>query len=177
MTNVEFSATAEILVSSGLVCSEPVAEPESAGYAACSFSVNGRPARFRVAKTTPTKAGQFVTLWLRSEAGPIRPFDVADGVELVTVVVADGLREGQFVFTAAALREHGILSADGAGGKRAFRVYPPSLRGLNAQATRAQGWQSAFFVETDPAREIDSTRIHALYGKLDATELRRARRP
>ena len=37
-------------------------EEESAEYGACRFSLNGQVIVFRVAKTTPTKIGQFVTL-------------------------------------------------------------------------------------------------------------------
>ena len=137
-------------------------EVESAEYGACSFVPPGRSVRFRVAKTTPTKAGQFVTVWVRSDVGPIRPFDVADGVELFIVAVSDGHGEGQFVFPADELRMRGIVSAGGAGGRRAFRVYPPWLQGLNGQAARTQAWQSAFFLEMRP-RGVDAARAHALY--------------
>ncbi|EFL25378.1 conserved hypothetical protein [Streptomyces himastatinicus ATCC 53653] len=46
---------------SGFRCSQPVPEPESAEYAAHGFTIDGLSVRFRVAKTTPTKVGQFVT--------------------------------------------------------------------------------------------------------------------
>ncbi len=49
----------------GLDCTAPEAEAESADYGAATFALDGAPVRFRVAKTTPTKVGQFVTLWKR----------------------------------------------------------------------------------------------------------------
>ena len=50
-------------------CSPVVAEIESAEYGAYIFEINGFKIRFRVAKITPTKVGQFVTLWKRIEKG------------------------------------------------------------------------------------------------------------
>ncbi|RCH70735.1 hypothetical protein DT019_00145 [Streptomyces sp. SDr-06] len=56
---------------SGFDCSRPEPEPESAEYVAHRFTLDGQAVRFRVAKTTPTQVGQFVTLWQRSSEGPI----------------------------------------------------------------------------------------------------------
>lgn len=56
------------------------AEPESAEYNACSFSIEGRVVKYRQAKITPTKIGQFVTIWKRSPQGPILPYDHSDSV-------------------------------------------------------------------------------------------------
>lgn len=54
----------------GFTCSQPVAEAESAEYAAHEFTLDGLAVRFRAAKTTPTKVGQFVTVWKRSQGWP-----------------------------------------------------------------------------------------------------------
>jgi hypothetical protein len=43
-------------------CSQPIMEAESAEYGAYTFELNDLSVRFRVAKITPTKIGQFVTL-------------------------------------------------------------------------------------------------------------------
>src|SRR4051794_9050304 len=69
------AAKASVYDPAGRACSRPVAEAESAEYAAYELTVAGRAVRFRAAKTTPTKVGQFVTVWKRSAGGPIRPFD------------------------------------------------------------------------------------------------------
>ena len=64
------------------ITTAPVAEPESAEYGAYRFGLNDKNIVFRVAKTTPTKIGQFVTLWKRQNAGDvIMPFDTTDSIE------------------------------------------------------------------------------------------------
>lgn len=151
-----------LLEPAGLGCPDPVAEPEGADYGACVFTVGGRLARFRVAKTTPTKVGQFVTLWQRTSQGPIRPFDTADGIDLFVVHVTDGTQSGQFVFPADVLARRGVLSVAGRGGKRAIRLYAPWVETSSAQAAKTQAWQIMYFLPFFPAPEVD--RIRGLYG-------------
>ena len=103
----------------GLTCSQPVPEAEGAAYAAHEFTLDGLSIRFRAAKTTPTKVGQFVTVWKRSQAGPIQPFDATDPVDLFVISTRDHHHFGQFVLPINALRQHGVVSANGIGGKRA----------------------------------------------------------
>ena len=103
---------------------------------------------YRRAKTTPTKLGQFVTLWQRSDAGPIRPFDVSDGVELFVVEVYNEEQLGHFIFPVDALVRRGVVSTDFAGGKRAIRVYPPWVTPTSTQALKTQSWQLEFFRPT-----------------------------
>ena len=43
----------------------PVPEAESVDYGACRAELDGKRLVLRVAKTTPTKTGQFVTIWKR----------------------------------------------------------------------------------------------------------------
>ncbi|MFF4410801.1 MepB family protein [Streptomyces sp. NPDC001262] len=148
---------------SGFSCSQPVPEAESAEYAAHEFTLDGLSVRFRVAKTTPTKAGQFVTVWQRSAEGPIRPFDVGDSVDLFVISCRDGDRFGQFVFPADELCERGILSRNGTGGKRAFRVYPPWVTTTSRQARNTQAWQVKYFLPTGEAGAVDLERAGSLY--------------
>ncbi|ARX84268.1 MepB family protein [Streptomyces alboflavus] len=147
----------------GLTCSQPVPEAESAEYGAHSFTLDGLAVRFRVAKTTPTKVGQFVTVWQRSEAGPIRPFDDGDPVDLFVVSSRDGAHFGQFVFPRDVLRERGIVSKGGVGGKRAFRVYPPWVTTASRQAERTQGWQVDWFLSVPEVGVLDVERARKLY--------------
>lgn len=60
----------------GFKCSQPVKEEETAEYGAYTFKLDGLSIKYLVAKITPTKVGQFVTLWKRIGNGPIQPYDV-----------------------------------------------------------------------------------------------------
>ncbi|MCX4676551.1 MepB family protein [Streptomyces sp. NBC_01433] len=147
----------------GFRCSRPVAEAESAEYGAYGFTLDGASVRFRAARTTPKKAGQFVTLWKRSGEGPIRPFDVEDGVDLVVISTREGGHFGQFVFPREVLCERDIMSRDGRGGKRGFRVYPPWATTTNRQAGRTQTWQLDHFLPVGEDGPLDIGRARVLY--------------
>lgn len=149
--------------------SQPLPEPESEAYAAYAFTLNGLAVRFRSAKTTPTKAGQFVTVWKRSPGGPIAPFDVSDGVDLFVVSSRDADGFGQFVLPVGVLHRRGIVSSDGTGGKRAFRVYPPWVTTTSRQAERTQAWQLEHFLRLDGG-PVDTTRARRLYGAAQPSE-------
>jgi len=49
----------------GFECTVPRREAESAEYEAHFFKLNNLAVRYRKAKVTPTKTGQFVTFWKR----------------------------------------------------------------------------------------------------------------
>ena len=120
-----------------------VAEPDNADYGA----VSTLPAatRFRIAKLTPTKPGFFVTVWRRDTTGTTRPLPSDDGTQHLVVVTRDSNGFGAFVFPLSALIAHGIVSVDGHGGKRGFRVYPPWADTRNRQAQDTQRWQCEHF--------------------------------
>ncbi|MDZ5633612.1 MepB family protein [Janthinobacterium sp. GMG1] len=127
----------------------PVPEAESADYGACRAELHGKRLVLRVAKTTPTKIGQFVTVWKRPHPdADIAPLDDADPFDVVIIAVADddGARHGFFVFPRSVLLERGVMSRASQGGKRALRVYPPWCAPESIQAQRTQRWQSACFV-------------------------------
>lgn len=142
--------------------SPPLPEPEGEAYAAYTFTLNGLAVRFRSAKTTPTKAYQFVTVWKRSPGGPIAPFDVSDGVDLFVISSRDADGFGQFVLPVGVLHRRGILSSNGTGGKRAFRVYPPWVTTTSRQAERTQAWQLEHFLRLDGG-PFDLVRARKLY--------------
>lgn len=147
----------------GFNCTHLVEEPESAEYGACSFRVNGRSVKFRVAKTTPTKTGQFVTIWKRSVGGPIEPFEVTDDIDLVVVSARSQSHFGQFIFPKSVLVDQGIMSADKREGKRGIRVYPPWDIPGNNQAITTQKWQLGYFLDIPPNSPIDIVRSKILY--------------
>ncbi|MEU9081057.1 MepB family protein [Streptomyces sp. NPDC048357] len=156
------AAKALVYDACGFTCSRPVAEAESAEYGAYTFTLDGLRVTFRAARTTPTKAGQFVTVWKRSDGGPIRPIDVTDPVDLVVISTRDEDGFGQFVFSREVLRERGILSVDGSGGKRAFRVYPPWVATQSRQARATQAWQADCFLDVGTGAQVDLTRARTL---------------
>lgn len=122
-------------------------EKESHEYGACRFILNGKKIVFRVAKITPTKSGQFVTLWKRSSSGPIMPFDEQDAFDFVIISVRNHKQLGQFLFPKTVLMKHNVVSKNQNGGKRALRVYPPWVRPESNQAQKTQNWQLPFFID------------------------------
>ncbi|PWK30136.1 MepB family protein [Pseudomonas sp. OV226] len=141
-------------------------ELESTEYGACRLGLDHQGVVFRVAKTTPTKIGQFVTLWKRpTSTSEIAPFDTGDGVAFVVVSVADDTLRGQFVFDQKILVAKGVMSIDGNGGKRAIRVYPPWARPVAKQAIKTQQWQLKYFVALEQNGSADAEQVRRLFGK------------
>ncbi|WP_106530679.1 MepB family protein [Chitinophaga niastensis] len=141
----------------------PLMEAESAEYGACTFELNGLSVLFRVAKITPTKTGQFVTIWKRHQNGPIEPYDMSDPVDLFIISTRNGNHFGQFIFPIAVLCEHDIVANNNKGGKRAIRVYPPWDKTMNRQAQKTQQWQLDFFLEIPDDKPTDLVRLKKLY--------------
>lgn len=133
-------------------------EKESADYNACQLLLNEKKALFRTAKITPTKTGQFVTLWKRIPKGPIAPFTIEDIFDLVIINTETENHFGQFVFPKTIFIEKGIFSTDLKEGKRAIRVYPPWDKTTSKQAQKTQQWQLEYFVvipfEKNSARKL-----------------------
>ncbi|EKD77451.1 MAG: hypothetical protein ACD_42C00328G0001 [uncultured bacterium] len=132
----------------GFSCENIVLENESQDYAAASFTLNHHRILFRASKITPTKTGQFVTLWKRIHHGPIQPFDLNDPIDFVMISVRSKNNIGQFIFPKKILVEKKIFSKNNSGGKRAIRVYAPWDEANSKQAQQTKAWQSAFFYET-----------------------------
>ena len=147
----------------GWECKNICKEAESVEYGACSFDMNNRHIIFRVGKITPTKVGQFVTLWKRIGKGPILPYDTADSFDFFVVAVRNKNRFGQFVFPKNVLREKGIISQEGKGGKRAIRLYPSWAIADNPQAKKTQAWQLNYFIEINADNSIDDLVIEKLF--------------
>lgn len=157
------SAQKNIYEPSGFFIRNLKKESESQEYGAMEFEMNNRRIQFRSAKITPTKIGQFVTLWKRSKSGPIRPYDVEDSIDLFVVSVRSAEHFGQFVFPTGVLCEKDIVSIEEKGGKRAMRVYPPWDITDNRQAQQTQAWQLLYFFEIDLSQSLDIAKIQQLF--------------
>ncbi|WP_256735447.1 MepB family protein [Pseudomonas sp. dw_612] len=159
------AAIAQVYAPAGMALTDDARrEVESAEYSACRFGLDNQTIVFRVAKTTPTKMGQFVTLWKRlTSVSEIAPLDISDGVDFVVVSVADASHCGQFVFDRKTLAAKGVMSVDGEGGKRAIRVYPPWVTPIARQAIRTQQWQLKYFLALDQSGDADFVQVRRLF--------------
>ncbi|WP_394774774.1 MepB family protein [Flavobacterium sp.] len=135
---------------------EPQPETESKEYDAYRFQLNGNQICYRTAKITPTKTGQFVTLWKRNKTGIIEPFDFLDTIDFVIVSVRKNDLSGQFIFPKNILLEKGIFSTEFKEGKRATRVYPPWDETTSKQAQKTQQWQLDYFYNITPDLDLDT---------------------
>jgi len=142
--------------------SQVLIEKESSEYGACSFILNNKNIRFRSAKITPTKTGQFVTLWKRINQGPIQPFDNSDPIDVFIISVRKKDYFGLFAFPKAVLIDKGIVS-DKKEGKRAIRVYPSWDLTTSKQAQKTQKWQLDYFVEIPENETMDSELVKSFF--------------
>ncbi len=163
-THPEILATQELVYKkSNLKFTGAEPEAESEEYGAHTFGLENFTIKFRVAKITPKKIGQFVTCWKRTTLGPIQPFDIEDSFDFLVVSVRSGENFGQFVFPKAVLSQKGIIAKLGKGGKRAMRVYPPWDQTTSQQAQKTQKWQCAYFLEIPSDEKIDVEHAKHLY--------------
>ena len=143
--------------------SQPVLEAESSEYGACTFVLNNLNILFRTAKITPTKTGQFVTLWKRTKQGPIQPFDSTDPIDLFIISTRKDDHFGLFIFPKLILTTKEIVS-DKKEGKRAIRVYPPWDITTSKQAQKTQKWQLDYFIKIpqNPKGDLNQVKLHSL---------------
>jgi hypothetical protein len=165
--NIEQSLPKDLIIANELVygrcdliLSQPQQEAECADYDAYHFYLNTNCICYRKAKITPTKTGQFVTLWKRNKTGIIEPFDFLNSIDFVIITVRKDDLLGQFIFPKSILLEKGIFSTATKEGKRATRVYPPWDETTSKQAQKTQQWQLNYFhiITPDP----DLSKLKAL---------------
>lgn len=135
----------------------PKLNTESIEYAACSFELNGKIIQHRVSKITPTKTGQFVTIWKRNQDGITAPFDLSDELDFIIITARSGDNFGQFIFPKSVLADKGIITQNSKTGKRGIRVYPPWDIPKSKQAERTQSWQTNYFltIKTNGLTDFD----------------------
>ena len=138
---------------------------ESLEYGACSFKLDGKTIQHRVSKITPTKAGQFVTIWKRNKEGLTAPFNILDDIDFLIITARNGENYGQFVFPKSVLADKGIITRKDKPGKRGIRVYPPWDLTTNLQAKKTQIWQTMYFLEINNNHNTNIERIKRLFEK------------
>jgi hypothetical protein len=120
-----------------------------------------------VAKITPTKIGQFVTFWKRSEKGPIEPYAVSDAIDFFIINTKSNDKFGQFIFPKSVLSQQGIISTNLKEGKRGIRVSPPWDLTISKQAQKTQKWQLEYFLEIPLNKSVNLDRAKQLYGIIE----------
>ncbi|MEP6929786.1 MAG: MepB family protein [Flavobacterium sp.] len=148
----------------GFECTQPHPEAESAEYSAFRFRLNQKYICYREAKITPTKTGQFVTLWKRNAIlKTIEPFDVSDAIDYVIISVRKKDLFGQFIFPKSVLLQKSIFSTSVKEGIRATRVYPPWDETTSKQAQKTQQWQLNYFYAITDNEISDLNRVKSLF--------------
>lgn len=126
---------------------------ESRKYDGCQFEINNHKIISRSAKITPTKTGQFVTIWKRLNTNVIAPLDENDVFDFLFVNVQTQKDKGIFIIPKSVLTRQKIISTDKQEGKRAFRLYPPWDEPKSKQAMTSQQWQLKYFFKFDEVHE------------------------
>lgn len=133
---------------------------ESLEYGACSFELNGKIIQYRISKITPTKTGQFVTIWKRNKEGITEPLDILDDFDFIIITSKSGNNFGQFIFPKSVLADNKIITRNGEEGKRGIRVYPPWDITTTERAVKTQNWQTKYFlsIKNDNSTDLDLAR-------------------
>lgn len=131
-------------------------EQESKEYFGYNFQLNSFQIKFRKAKITPTKVGQFVTLWKRNPISKeTEPFTSEDPSDFYLILTETSENFGFFLFNKDILIKNQILSTDFKDGKRGFRVYANWDIPQNKQAVKTQNWQTQFFIDFADANYLE----------------------
>lgn len=140
-------------------------DPESKAYSGHQFKLGEQDIIFRVAKITPTKAGQFVTIWKRNEKGITEPFHYSDQFNFFIIVTRTDKNLGTFIFPKEVLREQKIIADNSLEGKRGIRVYPAWDLTTNRQAQKTQGWQTNYFIDLSSNNPVDIEQVRRLLNR------------
>ena len=139
-------------------------EKQNAKYGAGIFQINTTTVRFRVAKITPTKVGQFVAFWEKDENNKNRPYSYKKAPDLLVITTfKDDQEFGQFIFPKDILLQQNIVMSNSTKGKMAMRVYPSWDSPTSKQAMQSQEWQLPYFIDMSKSNEIDIEKFNNLY--------------
>lgn len=152
-----------ILKSIGLTITVLEKDKECEEYHGYSLQFGYKNIKFRKAKITPKKAGQFVTLWKRSSDGKTIPFDLKDNLDFYIVATAEDEQFGFFIFPKQILADKQILSAGNRGGKRGFRIYSYWDCLQNKQAEKTRSWQTEYFIDLTENRNENIEKFRSIF--------------
>ncbi|MFE7820249.1 MepB family protein [Priestia megaterium] len=128
------------------------------------FNKQGQYIRFRVAKTTPNKVGQFVSFWEKDGAHKNQAFSYGKATDLLVInTFTSTNRFEQFIFPKEVLLKQKNLKTATTKGKMAIRVYPIWDKPTSKQAMETQKWQLEYFVETNGANNFPHQKFLKLY--------------
>ena len=154
-----------------LIIKELKEEIQNKQYGALRFSLNKQSVRFRVAKITPTKTGQFVAFWEKGIEGKNQAYHYNDATDLLVITCFGPQGQwGQFVFTKDILLKHKILRTDEHKGKMGIRVYPSWDRPESDTAKKTQLWQQEYFVNLNKGSHTSIKKLYQLCLKDDTEE-------
>ena len=140
-------------------------ENQNSDYGAGIFQLNTKSVRFRVAKITPTKIGQFVAFWEKDLDNKNQAFSYGNAPDLLVIntFTNDDRYYGQFVFPKEVLVKQNILKTDTVKGKMAIRVYPSWDTPTSKQAIATQKWQLPYFVVLNNEDNTQTRKLLELY--------------
>ena len=130
-------------------------EKQNSKYGAGIFQLSSKTVRFRIAKKTPTKIGQFVAFWEKDENNKNQPFLYENSPDLLIVTTFKNNNEfGQFIFPKEVLYKKNILKSSNTKGKMGIRVYPSWDSPISKIAIETQKWQLSYFLDLSNANEV-----------------------
>lgn len=150
-----------------ITCSSYTKDPECEEYSGYTCLLDTFTIKFRKAKITPKKIGQFVTVWKRNAEGITTPFTLSDPFDFYIILTEASNQVGCFIFPKSILGEKGILTTPKQEGKRGFRVYPTWDAPTSKQAKKTQQWQENYFIllsaqEDQPSTSRNAVELHQI---------------
>lgn len=128
-------------------------DEECEEYGGFNFQILQHKIKFRKAKITPKKNGQFVTLWRRNTAGKTEPFTAGEDFDFCLIATVEKNAFGFFFFPKNILAEKHILTHHHKEGKRGFRVYADWDIPQSKQAESTKNWQTKYFINLSSGEE------------------------
>lgn len=139
-------------------------ETHNSDYGAGIFQLNSKSVRFRVAKITPTKIGQFVAFWEKDGDNKNQAYLYENATDLLVInTLTSNNHFGQFVFPKEVLLKQNILKTATAKGKMAIRVYPSWDTPTSKQAIATQKWQLPYFINMNDTNSLPIQDLLKLY--------------